>query len=115
LASRFCSWRPCWARPPGRKATEAARTAAHKTAASEPEPELAGESSHRDPGLREGATAAAAGAIGGATIVLTRQAVIDLPAAGILAVSLLFVWRFKNQEPVLVLLAGAAGMLMKGL
>jgi hypothetical protein len=47
--------------------------------------------------------------------VLTRQAVIDLPAAGILAVSLLFVWRFKNQEPVLVLLAGAAGMLMKGL
>jgi chromate transporter len=59
----------------------------------------------------KGATAAAAGAIGGATIVLTRQAVVDLPAAGILAASLLFVWRFKNREPLLVLLAGAAGIL----
>jgi chromate transporter len=58
----------------------------------------------------KGATAAAAGAIGGATIVLTRQAVVDLPAAGILAASLLFVWRFKNWEPLLVLLAGAAGI-----
>src|SRR6266540_1063098 len=63
----------------------------------------------------KGATAAAAGAIGGATIVLTRQAVVDLPTAGILAASLVFVWRLKNKEPILVLLAGAAGLLMKGL
>lgn len=63
----------------------------------------------------KGATAAAAGAIAGATIVLTRQAVVDFPTAGILVASLLFVWRFKNREPFLVLLAGAAGILMKGL
>jgi len=63
----------------------------------------------------KGATAAAAGAIGGATIVLTRETVVDLPTAGILAASLLFVWRFKNREPILVLLAGAVGLLLKGL
>ena len=63
----------------------------------------------------KGATAAAAGAIAGATIVLTRQAVVDLPTVGILAVSLLFVWRLKNREPILVLVAGAAGLLMKRL
>jgi chromate transporter len=62
----------------------------------------------------KGATAAAAGAIRGATTVLTRQADVDPPTAAVLAASLLFVWRFKNREPVLVLLAGAAGLLMKG-
>jgi len=74
---------------------------------------------HRDNGqiqaFVKGATAAAAGAIAGATIVLTRQAVVDVPTVGILAVSLLFVWRLKNKEPILVLLAGVAGLLMKGL
>jgi chromate transporter len=63
----------------------------------------------------KGATAAAAGAIAGATIVLTRQAVVDLPTAAILAVSVLFVWRLKNKEPILVVLAGVVGLLMKGL
>lgn len=63
----------------------------------------------------KGATAAAAGAIGGATIVLTRGAVVDLQTLGILLVSLLFVWRFKNKEPVLVLFAAAAGIALKGL
>jgi chromate transporter len=62
----------------------------------------------------KGATAAAAGAIAGATVVLTRQAVVDVPTAGILIVSLLFVWRLKNKEPILVLLAGLAGLLIKG-
>ena len=47
--------------------------------------------------------------------MLTRQAVVDLPTAGVLAASLLFVWRLKNREPILVLLAGVAGLLMKGL
>jgi hypothetical protein len=47
--------------------------------------------------------------------VLTRQAVVDLPTAGIVAASLLFVWRVKNKEPILVLLAAAAGLLMKSL
>src|SRR5438034_1687468 len=63
----------------------------------------------------KGATAAAAGAIAGATIVLTRRAVVDLPTAAILGAGLLFVWRFRNREPVLVLLAAAVGILLKGL
>jgi len=46
----------------------------------------------------KGATAAAAGAIAGASIVLTREAVVDLPTVGILAVSLLFVWRLKTRS-----------------
>ena len=61
-----------------------------------------------------GATAAAAGAIAGATVVLTRAAVIDWQTAAILAASLLFAWRFRNKEPLLVLFAGAAGVLLKG-
>ena len=62
----------------------------------------------------KGATAAAAGAIAGATIVLTRQAVVDVRTGAILAGSLVFVWRLKNKEPVLVLLAGAIGLLFRG-
>lgn len=62
-----------------------------------------------------GATAAAAGAIGGATIVLTRSAVVDWRTAVILALGLLFVWRVKNREPVLVLLAAGAGIALHGL
>jgi len=62
----------------------------------------------------KGATAAAAGAIGGATIVLTRGAVVDLRTLGILLVSLLFVWSFKNKEPILVLLAAGVGVLLRG-
>ena len=61
-------------------------------------------------GFVKGATAAAAGAIGGATIVLTRGAVIDWPTAAIALAALAFVWRFKNREPLLVLAAGLAGL-----
>jgi chromate transporter len=74
---------------------------------------------HKDnPQIRafvKGATAAAAGAIAGATIVLTRQAVVDLRTTLILAFALVFVWRLKGMEPLLVVLAGVAGILMKGL
>lgn len=63
-------------------------------------------------GFVKGATAAAAGAIGGATIVLTRGAVVDWPTALIGLAALGFVLRFKNREPVLVLLAGLAGILL---
>jgi len=62
----------------------------------------------------KGATAAAAGAIGGATIVLTRGAVVDARTLGILLISLLFVWRFKNREPILVVLAAGVGVMLKG-
>jgi chromate transporter len=59
-----------------------------------------------------GATAAAAGAIAGATIVLTRQAVVDLATVAIALVSLAVLWRWKVQEPVVVLASGAAGLLL---
>jgi chromate transporter len=62
----------------------------------------------------KGATAAAAGAIAGATVVLTRSAVTDIPTAVVLVVALLFALRFKNREPLLVLLAGVTGIALKG-
>jgi chromate transporter len=60
----------------------------------------------------KGATAAAAGAIAGATIVLTRQAVIDLKSGVITVVAFVLLWRFKVKEPVLVPLAGLAGLML---
>jgi chromate transporter len=71
---------------------------------------------HRnDPWLRafvKGATAAAAGAIAGATVVLVRGAVVDLQTALIALAALGLLWRFKVPEPVIVLLAGLAGLLL---
>src|SRR5207249_8307204 len=54
-------------------------------------------------------------AIAGATIVLTRQAVRDWRTLGVALVAALLLWRFKIKEPVLVLLAAAAGILLHGL
>src|SRR6266496_2136257 len=60
----------------------------------------------------KGATAAAAGAIAGATIVLTRQAVTDLPTVAIALVSLGLLWRFKVKEPLIVLGGAIVGLLL---
>lgn len=60
----------------------------------------------------KGATAAAAGAIAGATVVLTRQAVVDGKTAIIALLSLALLWQFKVKEPLLVIAAGAAGLLL---
>jgi chromate transporter len=59
-----------------------------------------------------GATAAAAGAIAGATVVLSLGAIIDWKTALIAAAALAFVLRFKNREPLLVLFAALAGLLL---
>lgn len=59
-----------------------------------------------------GATAAASGALAGAVVVLTRQAVIDWPAAAIALGSLALLWRFKINEPYLVVAAGVLGVLI---
>jgi chromate transporter len=59
-----------------------------------------------------GATASAAGAIAGATIVLIRQAIIDLPTAIIALVSLAVLWKWKVQEPIIVVASGVAGLLL---
>jgi chromate transporter len=69
----------------------------------------------QNPQLRafvKGATAAAAGAIAGATVVLVRGAVVDLPTTAIALIALVALWRFKVPEPVIVVVAGAAGLLL---
>lgn len=59
-----------------------------------------------------GATAAAAGALAGAVVVLTRQAVTDWPTAAIALVTLVLLWRFKVPEPAIVGAAAAVGLLI---
>lgn len=63
----------------------------------------------------QGVTAAAVGAIAGAAIILTRRAVLDWPTVviGVVALGILL-WK-KVPEPVLILTAGAAGILLRGL
>ena len=60
----------------------------------------------------QGATAAATGAITGAVIVLTQRAVYDVPTGLIALVGLGVLWRFKIPEPIVVLVAGAIGLLV---
>src|SRR5215217_5431203 len=60
----------------------------------------------------DGATAAASGAIAGAVVVLGQRAIIDIPTAAIGLVSLAVLWRFKVPEPLLVLIAGLAGLVL---
>jgi chromate transporter len=59
-----------------------------------------------------GATAAAAGALAGAVVVLTRQAVTDRPTAVIALVTLALLCRFKIPEPAVVVAAGGLGLLI---
>jgi chromate transporter len=61
----------------------------------------------------DGVTAATAGAIAGAVIVLGKRSVVDLPTAGIaLATYLVLAKTSKIPEPVLVMLSAAAGLAM---
>ncbi|MGH7390475.1 MAG: chromate efflux transporter [Candidatus Rokuibacteriota bacterium] len=70
---------------------------------------------HRDnPQLRafvQGATAAATGAIAGAVVVLGRRAIYDLPTAAIAVAAFAVLWRLRVPEPIVVVAAGAAGLL----
>ncbi|MDQ4503527.1 chromate efflux transporter [Sinomonas sp. ASV322] len=59
-----------------------------------------------------GATAAAAGALAGAVVVLTRQAVTDWVTAAVGLVTLGLLWRFKIGEPWIVLAAGVLGLVL---
>lgn len=61
----------------------------------------------------DGVTAAATGAIAGAVIVLGRRAIIDAPTLVMFAAALAVVlWVRKVPEPVLLLAAGMAGILL---
>lgn len=57
-----------------------------------------------------GVTAAAAGAIAGASIVLGRRAIIDVPTAAICGAVLLVLWKAKKcPEPLVIVAAGVVG------
>jgi chromate transporter len=62
----------------------------------------------------KGATAGAAGAIAGATVVLARGAVIDIGTALIAVASLAYLLKvkLKFKEPLLVFASGAVGLLL---
>jgi chromate transporter len=63
----------------------------------------------------DGATAAASGAIAGAVIVLGQRAIVDVPTAAIALASLGLLWRFKLPEPLVVIAAGLAGLVLSPL
>jgi len=69
------------------------------------------------PGVKafvDGVTAAAIGAIAGAAFVLGRRAVIDLPTAVLFAATLALLFVAKRiPEPVLLLVAGVVGVVIK--
>jgi chromate transporter len=71
---------------------------------------------HRDnPPLKAfvaGATAAATGAIAGAVVVLGSRSIYDLPTALIALTSLVVLVKSRLAEPVLVAMAGVAGLII---
>ena len=63
----------------------------------------------------DGVTAAAAGAIAGAVLVLGRRAVFDVPTVLICVAAFLALTKLKGaSEPALILAAGAVGVLITG-
>ncbi len=64
----------------------------------------------------DGVTAAATGAIAGAAFVLGRRAIVDVATLSIAIAALAVASRFRKvPEPLLILLAGVVGVLLKGL
>ncbi len=62
----------------------------------------------------DGITAAAAGAIAGAGYVLGRRAIIDIPTAAIAIAAFLLLRQKRIPEPLVIVLAGIAGLLLGG-
>jgi chromate transporter len=60
-----------------------------------------------------GVTAAATGAIAGAVIVLARRSVYDVPTVLICIVSVVILFRWKIPEPILIVGAAMAGLLLR--
>jgi chromate transporter len=69
------------------------------------------------PGLRaavDGVTAAAAGAIAGAVVVLGRRALVDPTTWIIAGVTLVVLWRMRRvPEPLLIVAAGVVGLVVR--
>jgi len=63
----------------------------------------------------QGVTAAAVGAIAGAAVILSRRALMDLPTVLIALITLGVVFGFKKiPEPLLIVAAGVAGIVLHG-
>jgi chromate transporter len=66
-------------------------------------------------GFTKGATAAAAGAIVGAAVVIATQVLIDVPTALIFIAAFGVLWRWKVPEPLLVGASAVVGLVLFGL
>jgi chromate transporter len=71
----------------------------------------------KQPGIAafvNGVTVGATGAIAGAVVVLGRKSLVDIPTVAIALVSLGLLWHFKKKlpEPVLVLVAAIVGLVI---
>lgn len=63
-----------------------------------------------------GVTAAAAGAIGGAAFILARRAIVDIPTGAIALATFAALTRLKKApEPIVILAAGAIGLIARGM
>lgn len=62
-----------------------------------------------------GVTASATGAITGAIYVLGKRSIIDFPTIALAVVAFLVVFKTKFPEPVLIVLAGLAGLVIRHL
>jgi chromate transporter len=61
----------------------------------------------------QGVTAAAVGAIAGAAVILSKRALVDVPTVVIAVISFLLLLGFKKMpEPILIVLAGIAGVVL---
>ena len=60
----------------------------------------------------QGVTAAAVGAIAGAAFILGRRSLVDLPTVSIAVLTFVLLALRKIPEPLLILLAGVAGLLL---
>ncbi|HJT73792.1 MAG TPA: chromate transporter [Chitinophaga sp.] len=73
----------------------------------------------KHPGIKafvDGVTAAAIGAISGAVIVLGKRSLTDAYTVGMALLTVLVLWRFKKiPEPVVILVAAFAGILLKSI
>ena len=71
----------------------------------------------KHPGIRafvDGVTAAAIGSIAGAVLVLGKRTLLDLPTLLIALLTALVLFRFRKvQEPVIIIIAAFAGVVLK--
>ena len=70
----------------------------------------------KKPGIKafvDGVTAAAIGAIAGAVIILAKRQFIDITSIAIAVGTILILFRFKVQEPLIIIAAAFVGLLIK--